>query len=128
MSAKLEVDATMREAGKGALEDKDETDPKTRRTGGKETDGGAGKKKLDSVKKNTELKTLMTIMLKTQLRSEQRLRELEGVLMLTFVRAASDLFLNEISCQTQAYQAKVKGQKKHGLLPPPPTSTPSKAF
>ena len=54
-------------------------------------------------------------MLKTQLRSEQRLRELEGVMLTTFVGAANDLFLNEISCQTQAYQARVKGQKKHGL-------------
>ena len=44
MPAMLELDATMREAGKGTLEDKEETDPKTRRTGGKEAEGGAGKK------------------------------------------------------------------------------------
>ena len=118
MPAMLELDATMREAGKGALEDKEETNPKTRRTGGGEADGGAGKKKLDNVKKNGELKTLLTLMIKTQLRSEQRLRELEGVVLTTFVGAASDLFLNEVSCQTQAYQAKVKGNKKHDLGPP----------
>ena len=127
MPLTLEVDATMRDVagGKGALEHKDETDPKKGRTGGKDGDGSAGKKKLDNVKKNVELKTLLTLMLKTQLKSEQRLRELEGVMLTTFVGAANDLFLNEISCQTQAYHAKVKGQKRHGLGPP--TSTPTKA-
>ena len=82
-------------------------------------EGNAGKKKLDSTKKNSELNPLLTLMLKTQLRGEQRLRELEGITMMTFVGAASAGFLNEISCQTQAYQNKVKGKKgDHGLGPP----------
>ena len=38
--------------------------------------------------------------------------------MSTFIGAASDGFLNEVSCQTQAYQSKVKGNKNHGLGPP----------
>ena len=38
--------------------------------------------------------------------------------MLTFVGRADDGMRNEVSCQTQAYQARVKGQKKHGLGPP----------
>ena len=120
MPLTLEVDATMRDVagGKGALEHKDETDPKKGRTGGKDGDGSAGKKKLESVKKNGELRSLLTLMLKTQLRGEQRLRELEGITMMTFIGAADALFLNEMSCQTQAYQGKVKGNKNHGLGPP----------
>ena len=112
MPAMLEVDSTAREAGKGALEDRDEPKPKNGRTGGKSGEENAGsKKKLDGVKKNSELKALLTLMLKSQLRMEQRVREIEGAMMLTFVGKADDLMLNEVSCQTQAYQAKVKGQK-----------------
>ena len=57
MPAMLEVDATMRGAGKGALEGAEGTDPKTRRTGGKETEGGAGKKKkqLHNFSKKTSM-------------------------------------------------------------------------
>ena len=109
----------MRDAGKGALEDGESTKPKKGRNGGKEGEENAGnRKKLDATKKNSELKSLLTLMLKTQLRGEQRLREVEGALFLTFVGKADDLMLNEISCQTQAYQARVKGQKNHGLGPP----------
>ena len=117
MPALLEQDATMREAGKGALED-GESKPKKGRNGGKEEGETAGSKKLDGVRKNSELKSLLTLMLKSQLRMEQRMRDLEGASMLTFVGKADDLMLNEISCQTQAYQARVKGQKDHGLGPP----------
>ena len=114
----LELDTTAREAGKGALEDKEEPKPKQGRNGGKEGGESNGKKRLDSTKKNAELKGLLTLMMKSQLRMEQRVREIEGALMMTFVGKAEDLMLNEISCQTQAYQAKVKGQKNHGLGPP----------
>ena len=122
MPLMLEVDESMREAGsKGGLEDGDAGNPKPKqgRTGGKEGEGNAGgKKKLDSIKKNGELKAVLTLMLKTQLRGEQRLRELEGITMMTFVGAASAGFLNEVSCQTQTYQTRVKGKKDHGLGPP----------
>ena len=119
MLALLELDQTAREAGKGALEDKEEPKPKQGRNGGKNGEGNdGGKKKLDSTKKNAELKGLLTLMLKSQLRMEQRVREIEGALVQTFVGKAEDLLLNEVSCQTQAYQAKVKGQKNHGLGPP----------
>ena len=57
-------------------------------------------------------------MLKTQLRGEQRLRELEGAVFDTWIGKASDAFLNQVSEQTQAYQEKVKGHKDHGLGPP----------
>ena len=41
--------------------------------------GGNGKKNLEKTKKDNELKALLTLMLKTQLRTEQKLRELEAV-------------------------------------------------
>ena len=115
----MKVDSTARAAGKGSLDDKEEPKPKQGRNGGKNGEENAGgKKKLEGTKKNSELKGLLTLMLKSQLRMEQRVREIEGALMLTFVGKADDLLLNEVSCQTQAYQAKVKGQKNHGLGPP----------
>ena len=88
--------------------------------GGSGGDAEAAGKKLDSVRKNPEMKALMTLVLKTQLRGEQRMRELEGAMMMTFIGAGDALFLNNISCQTQSYQTKVKGQKNHGLGPPIP--------
>ena len=95
MPALLEMDATSRDAGKGALEDKDEPKPKQGRNGGKNGEENVGsKKKLDGMKKNSELKALLTLMLKSQLRMEQRVREVEGALMLTFVGKADDLMLN----------------------------------
>ena len=75
----LEVDESMRAGSKGGLEQGEEVDPKSRRTGGKDGDSNAGKKRLDNTKKNKELQQLLTLMLKTQLRGEQRLRELEGI-------------------------------------------------
>ena len=110
MPAVLELIATMRDAGEGALEDKEDTKPKKGRVGGKDgEEKSGGKKKLDNVQKNAELKSLLTLMLKTQLRGEQRLRELEGVMIMTFIGPADHLFLNDISCQTKAYQYAVKG-------------------
>ena len=93
--------------------------PKQKKTGG--NTAGAGnkpKKSLENLKKNQEMKGLLELMLKTQLRGEQRLRELEGAVYDTYVGKASDLFLNQVSEQTQAYQDKVKGNKEHNLGPP----------
>ncbi len=48
---------------------------------------------LDSTRKNGELKSLLTL-LKTQLRAEQRLRELEADDVDNFIELADSLFLN----------------------------------
>ena len=57
-------------------------------------------------------------MLKTQLRGEQRLREVEGAMFDTFVGPADCQMLNHIIQQTQAYNSKTQGNKNHGLGPP----------
>ena len=46
------------------------------------------------------------------------MRELEGAVYDTYVGKASNLFLNNVSEQTQAYQERVKGNKDHNLGPP----------
>ena len=62
------------EDGKAKGATADTGDAKRGRNGGK-SEGGAGKKKVDSVKKKSELKEMMTLVLKAQLRGEQRMRE-----------------------------------------------------
>ena len=97
----------------------DGDEPPTKKGGGKTGEGGSsGKKKVDGIKKNDELKQPMTLVLKTQLRGEQRFREVEGVVFDTYVGPADSLFLNQLTQQTQSYSAKVKGNKGHGFGPP----------
>ena len=64
------------------------------------------------------MKALLTLMLKAQLRTEQRLREDEACLFDTFIGPADSLFLNQRTEQTQNYGGQVKGKKDHGLGPP----------
>ena len=50
---------------------------------------GSNKKQVSSIRKQGELKGLLSLMLKAQLRSEQRHREVEGVIFDTFVGPAA---------------------------------------
>ena len=86
--------------------------------GGKTAGSSSNGKNVDSIRKNSEMKALLTLMLKTQLRGEQRLREVEGALFDTYVGPADCQMLNHITQQTQAYNSKAQGNKNHGLGPP----------
>ena len=109
---KMDVENKKRSGGVSGEEGKDR-----KKGGGGKTGGGNGKS-MEGVRKNSEMKALLTIMLKTQLRGEQRMRDLEGALFDTYVGPANCPFLNELTEQTQAYNKKVQGNKNHGLGPP----------
>ena len=80
---------------------------------------------MEQTRKNGELKALLTLMLKTQLRSEQRHREMEAIHFETFIGPADTLFLNDLTEQTQAYNTQAKGKKDHDLGPPHVYACPS---
>ena len=65
-----------------------------------------------------KITSLLTLMLKTQLRSEQRHREMEAIHFDTFIGPANTTFLNQMTEQTQAYNTQAKGKKDHDLGPP----------
>ena len=73
---------------------------------------------MEKTRKDGEMKALLTLMLKSQLRTEQRLREDEACLFDTFIGPAESLFLNQLAEQTQHYGGHIKGKKDHGLGPP----------
>ena len=73
---------------------------------------------MEKTKKDGEMKGLLTLMLKAQLRTEQRLRETESCLFDTFIGSAESLFLNHLTEQIQHYGGQVRGKKDHGLGPP----------
>ena len=108
----MDVDKDKKRAGGVSGEE-----AKPKKGGGGKTGGGNGKS-MEGVRKNAEMKALLTIMLKTQLRGEQRLRDLEGALFDTFIGPANCQLLNQLTEQTQAYNKKVQGNKNHGLGPP----------
>ena len=113
----MDVDKDKKRAGGVSGEE-----TKSKKGGGGKTGGGSGKS-MEGVRKNAEMKALLTIMLKTQLRGEQRLRDLEGALFDTFVGPANCPFLNELTEQTQAYNKKGQGNKIMGWGHP--TYTPA---
>ena len=79
--------------------------------------------KMEKTKKDGEMKGLLTLMLKAQLRTEQRLRETESCLFDTFIGSAESLFLNQLTEQTQHYGGQERGRKTTGLVHP--TSMPA---
>ena len=91
--------AVEREGGKvtgGATAE--ERGGKKAKAGGKTNGSGSGGgKAMEQTKKNGELKALLTLMLKTQLRSEQRHREMEAIQFETFIGPADSLFLNQLT-------------------------------
>ena len=91
---------------------------KSSQGGGGPGGGSGGKKNLEKTRKDSELKALLTLMLKTQLRTEQKLRELEAVSFDTWVGAAETPFLTLLTEQTQNYSCQTKGKKDHKLGPP----------
>ena len=114
MPAPLQAPTEIVDAAEGALAIAKPQPPAAKKQNG----DGSGKKSMASVKKQGELKSLLVLMLKAQLRSEQRHRDTEGVVFANFLGPSSDPILTPASQQGSAYAALVKGTKGHDKGPP----------
>lgn len=86
--------------------------------GGAGSSGSGGGKQVASIRKNPELKGLLTLMIKAALRSEQKHREAEGVIFDSFLGPADCGTVLGGTEQSTTYADQVRGNKGHGMGPP----------